>query len=858
MTSVGFAPYCPEMSPLHASPRRIVSLGIALSLAAGSGSGCGGESIVPTPPTPVSLVSPRAEVVVDLDPFVIHILDAAGHEVLTSLSGGASDPYGSPAATVDTPYIAAQSLPGWDGYQSNEAPWRRARTAKIVSSGATSATFALDDAAGPLALTLTIDLAGPRVHLALHARESVAKDAKNSLNKSTLGFHLGGDEHFFGLGERFTAIDHRGLSLYSWAEEGGLAVGEGEPATSGPLPNGPSMTYFPVPFFLSSHGYAMRLATTFRTEVHFGSERDDAWRLAVNAASFEATVYVEADPLAAIADYTEDTGRPLRPAPWVFGPRRRVNRGAMIDGVPEPEAMRKHGIAVTGIDDALHFLPASNQVGIEAEVAAWTKSLHDLGYKAMAYNNPYVAESVASAAVDYAFGKEHGYFIKDASGQPILTEFISGKLLRVAGIDLTNPDAVTWFQSLLHRTLELGYDGWMHDFGEYTARDAVLFDGRRGDEVHNQYPVLSAKAAHDLLEKERPGDYLFFVRSGYSGTQQYVPAVWGGDAESTFDESQGLPSTLRAGLNLSMSGVPYWGSDMTGFKCLTADPNDKEVFLRWVELGAVSPIMMEQDACSNPLMKKTKWTLWSDAETTQIAGKYFRLHTRLQPYFLALAEESSRSGRPITMHPFLLHPTEPEAWKVDGAYYLGPSIYAAPVVGRGQTTKHTWLPKGRYVDFDDHLVYEGDKEADVPAPLGKLPLLLVADSILPLWDASLDTLAKATDPSVVTLAQVGDRLDAVVALSPGGHARMTLVDGTVLDATRVASDQGNPDALAQVAADAIGGCSSCFTAAAEGGVKRLRANGTVSTSAALTIEDVKLNVSGGPARRVRWDVLRLP
>lgn len=111
---------------------------------------------------------------------------------------------------------------------------------------------------------------------------------------------------------------------------------------------------------------------------------------------------------------------------------------------------------------------------------------------------------------------------------------------------------------------------------------------------------------------------------------------------------------------------------------------------------------------------------------------------------------------------------------------------------------------------------------------------------------------------MVTLAQVGDRLDAVVALSPGGHARMTLADGTVLDAVRVAADQGNPGALAEVAADAIAGCSTCFTAATDGGVKRLRANGAVSATAALTIQDVKLTVTGGPARRVRWDVLRLP
>ena len=70
---------------------------------------------------------------------------------------------------------------------------------------------------------------------------------------------------------------------------------------------------------------------------------------------------------------------------------------------------------------------------------------------------------------------------------------------------------MAWFQDLLRRTLALGYDGWMHDFGEYVRRPWIFGDGRKGDEVHNIFGVLSAKAAHDLLTKERPNDFLFFV-----------------------------------------------------------------------------------------------------------------------------------------------------------------------------------------------------------------------------------------------------------------------------------------------------------------------------------------------------------
>lgn len=815
--------------------------------------GCGDDA-VPVPP--VVLEGGAVRVSVDLDPFVLRIADATGRVVLETTPGGGSDPYGAPAATVDTPDFLAQSLPGWDGYSANEAPWRRNAAASVVAFGGSSATFAFE--ASGLAETLAVSIEGARVRLELDAREAPGAASSGALDKSTMAFRSDAGEHFFGLGERFASVDHRGLSLYAWAEEGGLGQGESEPAgPTNPYPNGPSMTYFPVPFLLSSNHYAIHLDTTFRSEMHMASERADAWRLAVNAPSFAATVYVHADPLASIADYTADTGRPMVPASWVFGPRRRVGRGDFVEGVPEPQAMRDHDIAVTGVDDAVHFLPALSQLGHEAELAAWTHALHAGGYKALAYNNPYVAENDDNAAADYAYGKEHGYFVKGPDGEPVLTEFISGKLLTIATIDLTNPDAVAWFQDLLRRTLDSGYDGWMHDFGEYIPRDAVLHDGRRGDEVHDAFPVLSAKAAHDLLEAERPGDYLFFVRSGYAGTQAFVPAVWGGDSEASFDETLGLPSALRGGLTLSMSGVPYWGSDMTGFKCLTGAPYDKEVFLRWVELGSVSPIMMEQNACSNPIADPVKWSLWNDDETIAHYKKYARLHTRLSPYFDALARQAAATGAPITRHAFLVHPDEAAAATVDDAFWLGPSLWISPVVRRGQVDKTGWLPPGRFVDLEDHAVWTGGGVVTLPAPLGKMPLLLATGGIVPMLDQTIDTLAPSDDPSVVTPADVADRLDVLVALETGSAAATTLADGTRLEASLEADDAGD-GGLASVSGVAVADCSGCAASGPDGQVTRVRVSGEVTTEESIAFGRLRLSHVGGPARRVRWDVFVVP
>ncbi len=817
----------------------------------GASPACDGDSEAPPP---VELRGDGARATIGLVPFEIRVLDPSGKEVLRTLTGGSSDAYGAPAATHDEGQDNIRIIPGWDGYVPEERPWAHGAKARLLAKTDTSASFELDARTGRLVVDVTLEGAKVKLKTTATAATNAPGDA---WNKSSLAFALGPDEHFFGLGERFTSVDHRGISMYAWTEEVGAGKGEKVPAGDGnPFPNGRSMTGFPVPFFYSTAGYAMHIATTYRTETHFGSERQDAWRIAANTPSFEAVIYLHDDPLVSLDEFTRDTGRPLVPASWVFGPRKRVGDGDMVGDVPEWKKIREAHVPMTQLDDAVHLLPARSEIGREAELLTWTTNAHAWGYKVIAYNNPYISTSKASAAEDLAYGKDKKLFALAEDGSVGETFFISGEPQTLATIDLTKPEAVAWFQDLLRRSLALGYDGWMHDFGEYVRRPWVFSDGRKGDEVHNLFPVLSAKAAHDLLSKERPDDYMFFVRSGYTGTQQFVPAVWSSDPEATFDETQGLPAMIRAGVNLGLSGVPLWGSDGSGYKCITDFPNDKEIYLRWTQFAAVSPIMQEENSCANPLKKKEKWKLWNDDETIRLYADMTRLHTRLSPYFDVLAREANRSGVPIMRHPFLYHPHEAEAWKVESAYYLGPSLWAAPVVERGATTKDTWLPPGKWVEIVDHAVYDGGKHAVLPAPLDRLPLLLKDGGIVPLLDPSIETLAPATESTVVSPEKVKDRLDVLVALTPGRDASITLADGTRLVARRAAAS-GAPSNLPEVAPDALATCEGgCVSASAEGGVDRLRLTTPLGTDYVVTHGDVTLEAHGPTARRVRWDVKR--
>lgn len=845
--------------------RRLLALVVSAVALGPAAAACGGDD----PPPPVVLGGGAAKVRarITLDPFVVVLEDAAGREVLRTLPGGDDSAYGSPAATRDDGPDTVKALPGWDGYVPDERPWTHARTATVLESAPQRARFAL--ASGDVPLRVEVSLEGDKARIATWVEGGTAEVGSDmpGLNKTGLSFAMRDDEHFFGLGERFASVDHRGLSLYSWSEEGGTGKGEGVPRDDGnPGPNGPSMTYFPVPFFFSSAGYAVHLPTTYRTETHFGSERGDAWRVAAGSTRLEAVVYVNEDPLATLDAYTRDTGRPFVPPTWVFGPRRRISLGDQVNGTAEWKLLRQRKVPTTGLDDNVHFLPARSELGHEAELRGWVDTLHANGFKVMAYNTPFVSSSKSSAAADLAYGQQHGLFATMPDGKLAETFFISGDAQTLAAIDLTKAEGVAWFQDLLRRSLALGYDGWMHDFGEYVRRPWRFGDGRSGAAVHNEFPVLSAKAAHDLLVKEKPDDFLFFVRSGYTGTQQYVPAVWGGDPEATFDETQGMPAMLRGGLNLGMVGVPVWGSDTTGFKCLTNDPPDKEVHLRWAEMSAVTPIMQQENACANPLGSRTKWKLWDDDETVAVYGAMARLHTRLAPYFDVLVRQAHETGVPIMRHPFLLHPKEPEALRVESAFYLGPSLWAAPVVARGQRTKDTWIPPGRWVDVVDRTAYDGGEHGahvSIPAPLAKLPLLLRDGGIVPLLDASIDTLAPATDPGVVTPATVADRLDVLVALSPGKDARIVLADGTELVAHRLASGAPAADPGLPVVADAAAASdpatcpSGCVASIAEGDGTRAFVTTPLAEAVTIARGDLVLEVRGKAARRVRWDVTEL-
>lgn len=790
------------------------------------------------------------------DPYGIRVRDASNRVVLESLDEGVArrdggDGYAPVAWTTGEiemkPHILTK---GQYLYKENLDDWRESFEVKGVVRDGKKLTVELSGGGATAKIVHELRPNALRVSARLEGKRPRAW---------AFSFRSPESEGFLGMGERFTRTNFRGTSIYSWAEEGGIGQGEGTTGSEiNPFPNGESMTYYPVPFFISTQGYGFWLDSTWRNTFDFAKDPQDVWRVwdTGPVTAFEVFLPPAADerpwPHRIVDAFTARVGRPMLPASWVFGPRRRVGRGSMVGTKSEIQAMRDEDLAITAVDDALHFLPKGNHVGIEDELAAWTDRAHALGYKVMGYYNSLFADLPDSPIHDFlAEGKKNGYFLKNLDGTLSTVELISGTYLPVLQVDFTNPDAVAWYQKTFDWALDLGYDGWMQDFGEYVQTHQYGMNGMSGEELHNLYPVLYDKAVYDYMENgPRKGDWLAFARAGYTGSSAFAPVAWSGDPAASFEDTDGLPSMVRAAINIGIAGVPHWGGDIGGFHC-AADGGaaaDGELWARWIQQGALSPVMMDQNACVFNKDGVPKASIWTSEDAKASWAVYARLHTRLFPYIYSYSHVATATGVPIVRHLFLEHPDELSLASVDDAYYFGEAILVAPVVALGARTKKVVLPADTYMAWPEADIYRGPKRITVEAPLSKLPLFLRDGYLVPMLDASIDTLANEDSSSIVGPTDVAgvydvvgffaDTTGAAFTLYYGGRLGVEMFGPLKLDTLGEASDEA-----------AFADCSAtCWRGEALHGGKVYRL--TVSADGDATLGGIRL--SSTVNRRIRW------
>ena len=463
-------------------------------------------------------------------PPVLTITRADGEVVLEELPADDPSAIHGPAGIQDGEVTQPRVLSSWFFPEVAVGPWRRPIAIRSVarSDDRVEAILSLparvlpDGASGAdREIRFTAEAVGEG---AVRIRyEPVLEDGEQLTDLrlfASQSFRCGADERFYGLGHRPDSPEHRGHTRYHWTEEGGIGLGPGAPlGPRNPLPNGPSTTYFPIPYYVSSEGYALQLDSTARSLFELCSEREDAIRLETWEPAIGITVIVgdrgaddTVDPLQVLERASAVLGRPEPPPRWIFAPWndavegsgevRRVAAVLRDNEIPSSVIWSEDWAGSDPTDTGITLVPdgwIDREVYPDVEIVA--DELHDQGFRFLSYYYPYLIEGTE----DHDTARREGYLLRDANGEEL--RFFCVRDI-VGQPDLSHPPAREWMKDRLRRSLDLGFDGWMADFAEYTPFTALASDGTPGSLLHNQFPVQWQELNREVLEEARPdGDW---------------------------------------------------------------------------------------------------------------------------------------------------------------------------------------------------------------------------------------------------------------------------------------------------------------------------------------------------------------
>ena len=321
--------------------------------------------------------------------------------------------------------------------------------------------------------------------------------------------------------------------------------------------------------------------------------------------------------------------------------------------------------------------------------------------------------------------------------------------------DATNPAARKYYWDNANSALfQKGVDAWWLDTDEpetEAREENILLDHQialgSGARYANIFPNFHTAGVADGQRAASDKKRVFILsRSAYAGSQRNGVTAWSGDVLSDFVTFQ---RQISAGLNYAISGMPYWTTDIGGFISGgdLNDPKFRELFVRWFQFGAFSPIFRVHGT-RNPSENE----LWSyGPEAGKILVDYDTLRYRLMPYIYSQAWRIT-SERSTLMRPLVMDwRTDVRAQNTGDEYMFGPSILVNPVYIQGAASRSVYLPKATWYDFWTGEKLAGEHTIQAAAPLEKLPLYVRAGSILPLGPTMEWATEKPEDPIEVRI-----------------------------------------------------------------------------------------------------------
>jgi sulfoquinovosidase len=674
----------------------------------------------------------------------------------------------------------------------------------------------------------------------------------------TWGFACDDGDHFSGFGAQSLDVDHRGFTVPAWLQEQGIGkrMDDTYPAIWF-IVGTRHASYVPIPQYLSRRGYMLTAETPLRPLFALCSESPTAARVELDLPA-NVHIFDGPTPAEAIARSTTTFGRPRMPPPVAFAPWLDAIFGdANVRAVAQK--LRQAGIPTSVIwtedwrggsfDGDNYTLDEEWDVDttLYPDMPGMTDELHGEGFDFFVYFNPFVYQSSAA----WPETAPYGWLVQQTDGTPYTFPGAKGAL-PTGLIDLDNPEARAWAVQKMQNAIALGADGWMNDFAEWLPTDGMTAAGPSLLR-HTAYPVLWQQTAREAVDGVNDGtERLFFSRSGWLGSAPLIDVMWAGDQRTDFEPDDGLPTVLPIGIGMGIAGISTYGHDIAGYQSATNPTSTKELFFRWTEVGAWSPVMRTHHG-TEPLLE---WSWQSDAETTAHFARYAKQHMALVPYLQGLAQVASQTGMPMWRGLMLAYPADATAWGIKDEVLLGDGVLVAPVMTMGATDRTVYLPAGRWYPWAGGPALAGATSVDAPAAVTEIPVFAAAGTVVPSFPDGVMTLVRGS-AAVPDASLVGDSrivyafLGADGAFTETGGLAYTLASQPAATGTLAASWNGQALAACDTANTA-----PCVATTADGLTAHVTGPGTLGISSGGAAAATLSAQGGSPARAVTWVVRR--
>lgn len=299
-------------------------------------------------------------------------------------------------------------------------------------------------------------------------------------------------------------------------------------------------------------------------------------------------------------------------------------------------------------------------------------------------------------------------------------------------LDYFNPETrKVYWNTLKENLFDVGVDAWWMDATE-PENDALkgeqTFLGA-GDFYRLTYPLMVSRAVYEGQRATSTDKRVcILTRSAFSGQQRYGTINWSGDIGGTWDAYR---RQVVAGLNYTITGLPYWTTDIGGFfrpgNTQYTDEKYQELLTRWYQWGTFNPIFRIHGF-------RTETEPWKYGQSVEDnMRKMLDLRYRLIPYIYSEAWQVTQNGFTM-MRPLVMDFREDlAATDQPFEYMFGKAFLVAPVTERGVGEWSVYLPETTdWYDFWTGKRLTGGQTVKTDASLDMIPLLVKAGSIVPM------------------------------------------------------------------------------------------------------------------------------